>query len=63
MTTGNRAKPPTVRLRRLAAELRRLRAGHFKLKSMSNEIYTRKNPDQRVDFYVQRPTPIWWNRI
>jgi transcriptional regulator with XRE-family HTH domain len=27
MTTGNRAKPPTVRLRRLAAELRRLRAG------------------------------------
>ena len=43
--------------------LRRLRAGHFKLKSMSYDIYTRKNPGRRIEFYVQRPTPIWWTRM
>ena len=43
--------------------LRRLRAGHFKLKSTSYEIYTKKSPAKRVEFFVQNPTPIWWTRI
>lgn len=47
----------------LSHRLRRLRAGHFKLKSMSYDIYTRKNPGRRIEFYVQRPTPVWWNRM
>ena len=43
--------------------LRRLQAGHFKLKSTSYEIYTKKSPAKRVEFFVQNPTPIWWTRI
>jgi glycosyltransferase involved in cell wall biosynthesis len=43
--------------------IRRFQAGHFKLNSMSYQIYTRKNPGRRTEFYVQRPTPIWWTRI
>jgi glycosyltransferase involved in cell wall biosynthesis len=43
--------------------LRRHRAGHFKLKPLSYEIYTKQSPEQRVNFDVPRPTAVWWNRI
>ena len=47
----------------LSHRLRRFRAGHFKLKATSYEIYTKKSPERRIEFYVERPTPIWWNRM
>ncbi|HUB86808.1 MAG TPA: glycosyltransferase [Verrucomicrobiae bacterium] len=43
--------------------LRRLAAGHFFLKPMSYEIYTRQSPDRRVKFDVAKPTAVWWNRL
>jgi glycosyltransferase involved in cell wall biosynthesis len=43
--------------------LRRLAAGHFKLKPMSYEIYTLQSPKQRVRFDVAKPTAVWWNRL
>ena len=39
--------------------LRRLDAGHFSLKPMSYEIYTRQSPERRVRFDVQKPTAVW----
>jgi glycosyltransferase involved in cell wall biosynthesis len=43
--------------------LRRLRAGHFSLPATSYSIYTKQNPDRRVEFPVPKPTAVWWNRI
>ena len=43
--------------------LRRHRAGHFCLKPMNYEIYTKHSPEQRVNFDVPYPTAFWWNRI
>jgi glycosyltransferase involved in cell wall biosynthesis len=43
--------------------LRRLAAGHFSLKPMSYEIYTRQSPERRVRFDVANPTAVWWNRL
>jgi len=43
--------------------LRRQRAGHFKLKPTSYEIYTRQNPGTRIKFEVPHPTAVWWNRL
>lgn len=43
--------------------LRRMAAGHFKLKPMSYEAYTLKSPAHRVHYDVAKPTPIWWNRL
>ena len=43
--------------------LRRLRAGHFRLKPTSYAIYTRQSPDRRVTIDVPRPTAVWWNRL
>ena len=43
--------------------LRRLDAGHFSLKPMSYEIYTRQSPERRVRFDVPKPTAVWWNRL
>lgn len=42
--------------------LRRMAAGHFKLPPMSYEIYTLESPNQRVKFYVAKPTAVWWTR-
>jgi glycosyltransferase involved in cell wall biosynthesis len=43
--------------------LRRLLAGHFKLKATSYEIYTKQSPARRVRFEVPKPTAVWWNRL
>jgi glycosyltransferase involved in cell wall biosynthesis len=43
--------------------LRRVWAGHFKLKATSYEIYTKQSPLTRVRFDVPKPTAVWWNRI
>jgi glycosyltransferase involved in cell wall biosynthesis len=43
--------------------LRRLAAGHFRLKPMSYQIYTQSSPGGRVTFDVQKPTAVWWNRL
>jgi glycosyltransferase involved in cell wall biosynthesis len=43
--------------------LRRLAAGHFRLKPTSYQIYTLASPDSRVNFDVQKPTAVWWNRL
>jgi glycosyltransferase involved in cell wall biosynthesis len=43
--------------------LRRLAAGHFDLKPMSYEVYTRQSPDKRVRIDVAKPTAVWWNRL
>lgn len=43
--------------------LRRLLAGHFALKPMSYEIYTRAQPATRTRFEVAKPTAVWWNRL
>ena len=43
--------------------LRRYRAGHFNLDRTSYEIYTKQSPDRRVEFYVPKPTAVWWNRM
>ena len=42
--------------------LRRLTAGHFFLKPTKYSIYTLESPDRRVEFDVQKPTAVWWNR-
>jgi glycosyltransferase involved in cell wall biosynthesis len=47
----------------LSHRWRRFQAGHFKLEPMSYEIYTKQSPQHRVEFYVPKPTPIWWNRM
>ena len=43
--------------------LRRLAAGHFFLKPTSYAIYTKLNPDRRMEFPVPKPTAVWWNRL
>ena len=43
--------------------LRRLAAGHFRLKPATYQIYTLGSPDSRVNFDVQKPTAVWWNRL
>jgi glycosyltransferase involved in cell wall biosynthesis len=43
--------------------LRRLASGHFNLKPMSYEIYTKQSPERRVKFDVAKPTAVWWNRL
>jgi glycosyltransferase involved in cell wall biosynthesis len=43
--------------------LRRLTAGHFRLKPTSYQIYTLDSPANRVTFDVQKPTAVWWNRL
>jgi glycosyltransferase involved in cell wall biosynthesis len=43
--------------------LRRLAAGHFKMRPMRYEIYTLDSPDKRVAFDVTKPTSVWWNRM
>ena len=43
--------------------LRRLAAGHFHLQPTSYSIYTRTNPESRIQFDVPKPTAVWWNRI
>lgn len=43
--------------------LRRVRAGHFRLKPTSYAIYTRQSPDRRVTVEVPKPTAVWWNRL
>ncbi len=43
--------------------LRRLHAGHFKLGATSYAIYTKQSPERRVEFYVPKPTAVWWNRL
>ena len=47
----------------LSHRLRRYRAGHFNLGPTSYEIYTKQSPDRRVEFYVAKPTAVWWNRM
>jgi glycosyltransferase involved in cell wall biosynthesis len=47
----------------LSHRLRRLRAGHFGLAATSYSIYTRQSPDSRTQFFVAKPTGVWWNRI
>ena len=42
--------------------LRRIAAGHFSLKPTKYSIYTLQSPDRRVEFDVQSPTAVWWNR-
>lgn len=42
--------------------LRRLAAGHFFLRPVRYSIYTLNSADRRVEFDVQKPTAIWWNR-
>jgi hypothetical protein len=42
--------------------LRRLAAGHFRIKSTSYSVYTLQSPDRRVNFDVPRPTSLWWTR-
>ena len=43
--------------------LRRWRAGHYRLEPMSYEIYTQKKPEVRTRFEVAKPTAIWSNRL
>jgi glycosyltransferase involved in cell wall biosynthesis len=43
--------------------LRRLAAGHFRLKPMSYEIFTLASPGHRTKFDVAKPTAVWWNRL
>ena len=43
--------------------LRRLCAGHYNLKPMSYEIYTKPSPKCRVKFEVPHPTALWTNRL
>ncbi|MGH7941111.1 MAG: glycosyltransferase [Limisphaerales bacterium] len=43
--------------------LRRLAAGHFRLRPMSYEIYTLESLAKRVRFDVAKPTSVWWNRM
>jgi hypothetical protein len=43
--------------------LRRLAAGHFRLKATKYEIYTMDSPDHRVAINVPKPTAVWWNRL
>ena len=47
----------------LSHRLRRLRAGHFRLKPTRYAIYTKQSPGQRVTVEVPEPTAIWWNRL
>ena len=59
--------PSTARLLKpfsiLHHRLRRLAAGHFRLKATKYEIYTMESPDRRVTFGVPKPTAVWWNRL
>lgn len=63
----NRMTPAWVRSLKpiwiLHHRLRRLAAGHFKLKPTSYDIYTRQSPDRRVKVDVPKPTAVWWNRL
>src|SRR5215469_13113403 len=43
--------------------LRRLVAGHFRLKPTKYQIYTLENPERRVTIDVPNPTAVWWNRL
>jgi glycosyltransferase involved in cell wall biosynthesis len=43
--------------------LRRVAAGHFFLKPMSYDVYTRQSPGKRVTVNVPKPTAVWWNRL
>jgi len=43
--------------------LRRVVAGHFRLKPTAYSIYTLQSPERRVRFDVARPTAVWWNRL
>ena len=47
----------------LSHRLRRLRAGHFRLKPTHYAIYTKQSPGHRVTVEVSEPTAIWWNRL
>jgi glycosyltransferase involved in cell wall biosynthesis len=47
----------------LSHRIRRLRAGHFRLKPTSYAVYTKESPAQRVIVDVPRPTAVWWNRL
>jgi glycosyltransferase involved in cell wall biosynthesis len=47
----------------LSHRLRRVRAGHFRLKPTSYAIYTRESLARRVTIDVPRPTAVWWNRL
>jgi hypothetical protein len=42
--------------------LRRLAAGHFRIKPTSYSVFTLQSPDRRVIFDVPRPTSLWWTR-
>ncbi|HUE36730.1 MAG TPA: hypothetical protein VMO20_05020, partial [Candidatus Acidoferrum sp.] len=43
--------------------LRRVAAGHFRLKPTKYQIYTLDSPDRRATFDVPKPTAVWWNRL
>ena len=43
--------------------LRRWRAGHYKLEPTSYEIYTKQSPARRIKFEVPHPTAVWSNRL
>lgn len=47
----------------LSHRLRRVRAGHFRLKPTRYAIYTKQSPGQRVSIEVPKPTAVWWNRL
>lgn len=47
----------------MSHRLRRLRAGHFRLKPMSYAIYTKQSPTRRVTIDVAKPTAVWWERL
>jgi glycosyltransferase involved in cell wall biosynthesis len=47
----------------LSHRLRRLRAGHFRLRATRYAIYTRQSPEQRTVIEVPKPTAVWWNRL
>jgi len=49
---------PLLQLHRL----RQLCSGVFWENPFTYSIYTRASPDRRVDFHVQKPTGLWWNR-
>jgi glycosyltransferase involved in cell wall biosynthesis len=57
--TARALKPFSI----LHHRLRRLAAGHFRLKPMSYQIYTLDSPARRATFEVQKPTAVWWNRL
>jgi glycosyltransferase involved in cell wall biosynthesis len=49
----------------LLLQLHRLRAlcrGIYWQSPFTYSIYTLASPDRRVDFYVSRPTAVWWSR-